>query len=232
MHYGERPAREAIAFFDLDRTLIRTNSAMGWVRRELREGRLRALQALRGAFWIGLYQLGFDRMEDAIRSAASTLAGQREQDLRQRSLAFWEEELATAIRPGARAAIEAHRLRGHRLVLLTSSSPYLSEPAARALGLDAWLCNQFEVEGGTFTGRAEEPLCFGAGKVLHAKRLAADWGIPLDRCTFYTDSYSDVPLLEAVGEPVAVHPDQRLARLARRRGWPVVDWDRPREAAG
>lgn len=213
-----------IAFFDLDRTLIATNSATGWMRRELRLGNINRRDVVRAAGWIGLYQLGFARIESALHDAAATLTGQSEAELRERTLAFWAEEVAQTIRPGAHPVLERHRSEGARLVLLTSSSSYLGEAAAEALGLDAVLSNRFEVRDGVFTGRLQEPLCFGVGKLTHARAEADTHGVALADCAFYTDSFADLPVLEAVGQPVVVHPDPRLARRARSAGWPVESW--------
>lgn len=214
----------AIAFFDLDRTLIGINSATRWIRREVRLGYLGWRQAARGAGYIALYQAGFSRMDNVLRDAVRTLDGDLEADLLQRSRDFWEEEVVGHIRPGARRAVEAHRSAGDRLALLTTSSCYLGDAAAEALGLEAVLSNRFEVVDGRFTGQPIEPLCFGDGKRVLAERLAAEHGVSLDDCSFYTDSYSDLPALEAVGRPVVVHPDPRLLRVARKRGWPIEDW--------
>jgi len=217
-----------IAFFDLDRTLLSANSASLWIRAELREGRIRRRDAAVAAGWIVRYQLGVAQLEDALRSAAETLAGQEEAELRARTRAFWDRELAHRIRPGARTAVARERARGRQLVLLTSSSPYMSEPALEALDLDDILCNRFVIDGeGRFTGKAVEPLCFGPGKVTHARAFADAAGADLADCSFYTDSYSDLAALDAVGEPVVVAPDMRLRRTARRRGWPIADWTAP-----
>ena len=217
-------ATPGIAFFDLDRTLLSVNSATLWLKRELREQRISRLAALRAAGWVGLYQLGFGAMEDAIRAAVGALAGTPEDDIRARTLAFWHEEIVGTIRPGATAAIARHKERGQAVWLLTSSSPYLSRPAADALELDGFLSNVFEVVDGVFTGAAREPLCFGPGKITWARQVAEQAGVSLDQCAFYTDSHSDLPVLEAVGEPVVVHPDPRLRREAGHRGWRVEDW--------
>ena len=80
---------------------------------------------------------------------------------------------------------------------------------------------------GLHTGQPLGEVCFGEGKRLHAEAYAAEAGVPLSACAFYTDSYSDLPVLEVVGRPVAVNPDRRLRREALRRGWPVVDWGVP-----
>lgn len=214
-----------IAFFDLDRTVLACNSATLWIRRETRLGFIRRGDAARAAVWVGLYQLGFARIEAAIGDAIATLEGADEAALRGRTADFWSE-ISNQIRPGARAAIDRHRAEGHHLYLLTSSSNYMSEPVVQALALDGALCTRFEVRDGVFTGRAEGPLCYGPGKVEHARALADRLGASLADAAFYTDSYSDLPMMEAVGRPVAVHPDPRLSRHARRRGWPVEDWDR------
>lgn len=215
-----------IAFFDVDKTVISANSATLWIRRELRLGHVGWTVALRGAFWLGLYTLGFARLDAALIDAVRTLRGKRESDIRDRTLAFWHEEVRPLIRPGARAALAAHRARGDRVYLLTTSSTYLSHELAAELGCDGYLCNQMDVADGLFTGGVAQPLCFGAGKTTRAAALAAELGVALSACTYYGDSYSDLPVLRAVGTAVAVNPDPRLRRAARQHGWRIEDWDR------
>lgn len=215
-----------IAFFDLDRTLLAVNSAKLWLRRELKNGNIARLDAMKGAAWVALYHFGYGDVERVIDRAVATLKDVPETTVRERTLRFYEEEVRPRVRPGAMRVIDEHRTSGHHLVLLTSSTRYLSEAVSEELRLDGYLCNSFEVdERGRFTGRALRPLCYGRGKVDHAKKLADERGVPLADCAFYTDSYSDLPMLEVVGEPVVVHPDPRLKREARRRGWRIVDWD-------
>jgi HAD superfamily hydrolase (TIGR01490 family) len=139
---------------------------------------------------------------------------------------FYRRECQHLVRPGARAVIAEHRAAGDALVMLTSTSNYLSGEFARDLGFDEVLSNRFEVDDdGAFTGRAVEPLCYGQGKLAHARRCAGDRGVDLSDCAFYTDSLADVSVLEVVGRPVIVDPDLRLRRRARAEGWPIVDWD-------
>lgn len=214
----------AIAFFDLDRTLISVNSGQLWVRRELRLGHVTRWQATRAAAWIAGYHLGYSRIERVLEDAIATLAGVAEDEIAARTTRFYQEEVAGTARAGARRVLEEHRGRGDRLVLLTSASTYLSGPVCAELGLDDALCNRFQVESGRFTGRPEGALCFGPGKLVHARAYAESRGESLADAAFYTDSYSDRAVMEAVGRPVAVHPDQRLRRLAAERGWPVVAW--------
>jgi HAD superfamily hydrolase (TIGR01490 family) len=215
-----------VAFFDLDKTLISRNSATLWIRFELAAGRVSRWQALHALTYVVRYSLGAADMTDAIRRSVASLVGQQEAELRARAELFYEQLVRPLYRPGARRALAAHRAAGDRIVLLTSSSNYVSEMVCRELDLDGYVCNRFEVDAaGCYTGRPLEPLCFGAGKVLLAQRHAEALGVSLAEASFYTDSLSDLPMLEAVGRPVAVHPDPRLRRVARQRGWEIADWD-------
>ena len=213
-----------IAYFDLDLTLLSRNSGSMWVRSELREGHISAWMALRAGMWIIRYQLGMADMDYAILEAVKTLEGDVEDTVRRRTHRFYDREVAQLYRPQGLRALEAHRSAGDRLVLLTSSSNYMSEKAQEQLGLDDILCNRFEVVDGVFTGRPDGRLCFGEGKLHHARALAHEHGVDLADCTFYTDSASDLSVLEAVGNPVVVHPDPRLGRIASERGWARQDW--------
>ncbi len=220
----------SIAFIDIDRTLLSVNSGTLWVRRERELGFLSLSQALRAAVWIGRYHLGFAAPEQTIGVAIRSLEGVPVGPFAARAAAFYADCVQPNIRPGARAAIETHRARGDALVLLTSSSNYVADPLVTELRLDGALCNRLEVgPDGRHTGRPTGRVCFGEGKLDHAAAEAKRRGVSLRDCTFYTDSFSDAPVLEVVGQPVAVNPDPRLRRLARRRGWRMVDWGEPRK---
>lgn len=214
----------ALALFDLDRTLLSVNAGQLWVRREMRLGYIGRWQATKAAAWIFGYHLGFSRIEKVLEDAIGTLRGTSEEAVDRRTRAFYEEEVAATYRPRAHDALEAHRARGDTLALLSSTSIYLARPVMEALSIPHALCNRFEVVDGVFTGRAEGTLCFGPGKLEHAQRLASELGERLEDATFYTDSMSDRVVMEAVGTPVAVHPDPSLARLAAKRGWRIEDW--------
>jgi len=213
-----------LALFDLDRTLLSVNSASLWVRRQWREGRLPTGKLALAGWWLGLYRLGLMQADRALYDAVATLAGQREEDLEARTRTFWVEECLPALRPGARAAVERHRAQGHRTALCTSSSAWISRCAVEALDLDDHLCTRVEVVDGTLTGRIAGTPNFGAGKLTNLEQYAAAAGISLGNVWFYTDSAADLPLLRAVGHPVCVAPDPRLAREARLKGWAVEDW--------
>lgn len=214
----------AAAFFDLDGTLLTVNSANLWVRRERRLGRVRTRQFLRAALLLAGYRIGVLDMEAALRAALLTLRDVEEEEIRRQTQEWWREEVRPFVAPGARRVIEAHRSRGDALVLLTSSSKYASEMALSEFTLDAVLCQHYEVRDGRFTGDFLRPICYGPGKVEVAEAWARENGIDLAASTFYSDSSTDVPMLERVGHPYVVHPDPRLRLVARARGWPTLDW--------
>ncbi len=214
----------AAAFFDLDGTLLTVNSARLWIRRERRLGRISLRQVAHAAVRIGAYGLGVLDMESALRAALATLRGVPEEEVRAETQAWWREEVRPFVAPGGRAALDEHRRRGDRLVLLTSSSRYAAEMAMQDFGLDAVLYQEYEVVDGRFTGEPVRPICYAAGKVEVAERWARAHGVDLGASSFYTDSATDVPMLERVGHPYAVAPDLRLRLVARARSWPILDW--------
>lgn len=221
----------AIAYFDFDRTLIAVNSGVLWLKNELRLGHISRVKALAASLWVARYHLGFAGRGEGLKHAIATLAGSPEADYRDRNISFYVRHVRTLYRPGARAALELHRARGDALVLLTSSSSYIAEAVAQDLGLDAVLCNRFEVDAsGRYTGRPLGELCYGPGKLRHAEGYARRHGASLEGCTFYTDSFADLPVMLAVGRPVAVNPDGRLRRVALERRWEIVDWGEPESA--
>src|SRR5262245_55745344 len=135
----------ALALFDLDRTLLSVNAGRLWIRSELRLGHLSRWQATRAAAWIFGYHLGYSRIERVLEEGIAVLADQREDALRERTEAFYAREVASLYRPKSRAVVEAHRERGDRLALLTTSSIYLATPVQAELGIAHALCNRFEV---------------------------------------------------------------------------------------
>lgn len=219
----------AIAFFDFDRTLISVNSGQLWLQNELRLGHISRLKAFAASLWVARYHLGFAGRGDGLKHAIATLAGSRESDYRERNVSFYEQFVKGLYRPGAHRALQHHRQSGDALVLLTSSSGYIADLVARDLELDAVLCNRFEVDAqtGLYTGRPQGSLCYGPGKLTHAESFAQSHGTSLSQSTFYTDSFTDLPVLLKVGRPVAVNPDVRLRRIAESRGWEIVDWGEP-----
>ena len=212
------------AFFDVDRTLVACNTGRLFLRDSRRRGEISFLRALRAMGWMLKYHLSLIDLNALAALLVLQMRGQSEQHFAERCRRWVEDEILPLLLPSALRQIEHHRKEGHLLAILSSSPTYVTRPIAETLGLDEVLSTQFEVEGGQFTGKLIGPACFGAGKVHWAEDLGARKAIDLQSSFFYTDSYSDMPMLERVGHGVVVNPDPRLRRAAKRHGWPVKNW--------
>lgn len=214
----------AVALFDLDRTLIDCNSGRLWLALEWREGRVGIRDAAWASYILLQYSLGYGELDAAYNAAVAKYAGIPEVDIDTRTRDWFAREVAHRLRPGARAAVEQHRKQGDRLVIATSSTMYAGQQAAAAFGFETTIASRFEVaDDGRFTGKVSHSA-FGANKLTRVAEWAEREGVLLSDCTFYTDSASDLALMEKVGHPVAVNPDRALAKIAVARNWPIVDW--------
>jgi phosphoserine phosphatase len=130
--------------------------------------------------------------------------------------------LLARLRPEARRLLDRHRQAGRDTFIVSAAPQEIVEPLAHSLGMTSGIGTRSRVVDGFYTGELDGPFCYGAGKVEAMTELANWNGYELDQCYAYSDSASDLPMLEAVGHPVAVNPDARLERHARRHGWPIV----------
>jgi HAD superfamily hydrolase (TIGR01490 family) len=211
------------AFFDMDHTLLRVETGMSWVRFLWSRREIAPQMLAKAIYWSTLYRLAVLDMETVFARLVEDLRGDSEADMIAKCEVWYRGHVEPEIAPAARVAVERHRRAGHLVVLATGSTQYAAGPVARGIGIEHVLSSVLEVEGGAFTGRARA-LCFGHHKVSLAEAWARAHGVDLAHSYFYSDSYNDRPLLERVGNAVAVNPDARLRRLARRRGWPVRAW--------
>jgi HAD superfamily hydrolase (TIGR01490 family) len=213
------------AFFDLDLTLLSVNSAKVWLRHMWKQGELKPLDLVRSVSWMVQYRFALLDLTEVIKRTLKDLEGYVEADLEAQVAAWYAVEIKHLYYKEALALVEEHRQKGHRLFLATGSSPYMSRIAIAQVGLEDYVCTQLEVtDDGRFTGNVIEPVCYGEGKKHWASALAAREGVDLAKSWFYTDSYTDLPFLEAVGNPVATNPDPRLRRHAQRTGMPIRDF--------
>ena len=212
------------AFFDLDRTLIAGSSAFVFARGAYDAGQIRpqdfagdALKALKFRFFGSS-----DESSTSVRERILAAAG----GIKQADLLALNEmvlpELLGLIRPEARALLEQHTSAGRETWIVSASPIEIVEPLAIALGMTGGIGTVGEVDNGVYTGRLAGPFCYGEGKAEAINSLAAERNIDLATSWSYSDSMSDVPMMELVGNAVAVNPDAQLAALARSRGWPVV----------
>jgi putative phosphoserine phosphatase/1-acylglycerol-3-phosphate O-acyltransferase len=209
------------AFFDFDGTLIAAYSVSSFLKRRLMSGNMppRELFAQLTAAW--QYAIAKDQFAHALLDSAQALRGVSDESLARTAREVYEQDLAGEIFPECRALVDAHKRRGHTVVIVTSATQYQVRHVAEELGVEHILCTELEVESGLLTGGVVPPVCYGKGKRDAALEFARRQGVDLEKSFFYTDGFEDVPLLESVGRPRPVNPDSRLERTARREGWPI-----------
>lgn len=213
------------ALFDMDRTLVRKETGSLYVRYQRSVGEARRRDLLRVFYWVAQYTVGIIDAPDVAARVARALEGTDEAALAARCDDWFRRFVEPHVCDLGRRAVDHHAGKGDVVAIVTGATPYVARPLARRLGIPHVVASELEVDDrGVFTGRFVEPLCYGLGKVERARLLARELGFSLEEATFYSDSYTDLPLLEAVAEPIVVNPDPRLARIAKERRWPVERW--------
>lgn len=171
-------------------------------------------------FWIGL-DIYSRRLFNQI--FYREYRGFEEDWLRQQSEKMFDRDIIPKVYPGAESLLEADRKAGFRLVLVSGGLDFALAPAVRHFGFDDVICNRLVYQQGVATGEIAPPLLAEQEKLAAIERFCREYNVDTARSKAYSDSYSDVPMLEAVGLPVAVNPDRRLQRVASQRGWPIMN---------
>ncbi|GAA0527350.1 HAD-IB family hydrolase [Saccharopolyspora spinosporotrichia] len=229
------PDLTAAAFFDVDNTMMMGASLFHFARGMAARKFLTASD-LAGFAWQQLkFRVGGRENPQDVKAsreqALSFVRGRAVQELVELSEEIYDELMADRIWAGTRALAQMHLDAGQRVWLVTATPVQLAQIIARRLGLTGALGTVAESEDGVFTGRLVGEMLHGRAKAHAVRALAASEGLDLRRCTAYSDSSNDVPMLSAVGTAVAVNPDQRLRDIARTRGWEIRDFRTGRKAA-
>jgi HAD superfamily hydrolase (TIGR01490 family) len=224
-----RPAAGGAAFFDLDKTLMQGSSAFQFGRAAYRAGLLGRRQLLADALANVQFRLrgATDADTLALRERiAASLEGKRVVDLERLGPSVLSGILPR-VYPQMLALAHKHQDAGRPAYIVTAASQGLATILARVMAFDGGIGSEIsEAVDGVFTGRPTGVFVYRSGKALAIEDLAAREGIDLAASYAYSDSESDLPMLEAVGHPVAVNPDEALARIARERGWDILRFDR------
>jgi HAD superfamily hydrolase (TIGR01490 family) len=217
------PSTGGAAFFDLDRTLIRRSSMLALAPSLRRHGLIGWGSLARASIWHAVYLIRGVSSSQLAQAADQTFRLMRGWPVEEfRELIAEEiEPLAALAFPDAITRMRDHQARGEQAIVVSASLVELVEPLAQRLGLDGALASRAETKDGRYTGRVETFL-HGAAKADAVRAYAEAHGIDLAASSAYTDSRSDMQLLETVGHPYAVNPDRALERTARARGWPVL----------
>ncbi len=216
------------AFFDLDKTLLPGASLYPLAREAYRQRYFTLADIARiAADQIRYRATGTESGSSMERGRAKTLqviAGRPVEEIIEFGRGVAREELLPRLYPQAVQLMQNHK-RAEREVYIASSSPedYLAI-LAEELGIDGVIGTRAEVVDGRYTGALAGPMVHGPEKAARVEKLAAERGIDLTRSFAYSDSVNDLPMLELVGNPVAMNPDRHLASVARKRGWQVADF--------
>ena len=225
------PPREdptAGAFFDVDNTLIRGASIYYFARGLAARDMFGPRDLARVAWGQVYFRLrGAENSEhiNALRQAALTfVAGHKVTDIISLSEEIFDETMADRVWEGTRELAQGHLRAGQRVWLVTATPVELATVISQRLGLTGALGTVAESADGVYTGRLVGGLLHGEAKAAAVASLAEREGLDLARCSAYSDSSNDLPMLQLVGHPNAVNPDTELRAEARRRGWPVHDF--------
>lgn len=214
--------RGAIAFFDLDGTLVVGQTQQLLVQFLRRRGLVGWRYLMGVGIWFAAYKLGMVKVTDAARArGAELIAGYAVDGIDRLMDEFTKEALQSRVHPGAMAALNEHRLAGDMVVILSAAIDPLVRSVGRMVGVEACEGTHLEVAGGHYTGRIEGRPLYGPEKARFAQRYLEARGVDAARCAAYADHETDIDLLRMVGRPVAVNPRPALLTTAAAEGWPV-----------
>ncbi|WP_282339289.1 MULTISPECIES: HAD family phosphatase [Pseudomonas] len=212
-----------LALFDLDNTLLGGDSDHAWgdwlCARGILDGV--AYKARNDAFYQD-YLAGKLDIQAYLNFSLEILGRSEMRQLADWHLEFMKECIEPIILPRGEALLAEHRAAGDKLLIITATNRFVTQPIAARLGVETLLATECEMADGRYTGRTTDVPCFKEGKVTRLNRWLAENGLDLSDSAFYSDSMNDLPLLEQVTRPVAVDPDPTLRAEAERRGWPVI----------
>jgi HAD superfamily hydrolase (TIGR01490 family) len=223
------PGRRVAAYFDLDKTVIAKSSTLAFSRPFFQEGLINRRAVLKSAYAQFVFmQAGADADQmDRMRAHLTALCeGWDVEQVR----AIVEETLHDIVDPlvykEATQLIAEHKHEGHDVVVVSASGDEIVAPIAKMVGATHSIATRMVVNGGKYTGDIDF-YCYGENKAIAAKQLAEQNDYDLADCYAYSDSITDLPLLEAVGHPTVVNPDKGLRKIAAQRGWPVLTFSDP-----
>jgi HAD superfamily hydrolase (TIGR01490 family) len=229
------PDPSAAAFFDVDNTVMQ-GASIFHLARGLHRRSFFTTREILGAAWKQAYFriVGVedpDHVAEARASALNFIKGHEVAELEALGEEIFDEAMAHRIWPGTRALAQLHLDQGQRVWLVTAAPVEIATIIARRLGLTGALGTVSEHVDGVYTGRLVGEMLHGPAKAEAVKALAEREGLDLSRCSAYSDSYNDLPMLSLVGDPCVINPDSKLRDHARAQGWRVRDYRTGRKAA-
>jgi HAD superfamily hydrolase (TIGR01490 family) len=220
------------AFFDLDKTIISRSSTLVFGPSFYRNGLISRGDVVRGALAQIAFRLGgashqrMEKIREQVSQACQGWPADRVAEIVTRNL---HDLIVPHVYAEARALLTEHRTAGQDVIIVSTSGQEMVAPIGALLGASSVIATRMEVADSRYTGQVEF-YAYGEAKAEQVRALAAERGYSLPLCYAYSDSVTDLPMLEMVGNPRAVNPDRALRRIAQQRGWPVLTFSAHRVA--
>ncbi len=210
----------SLAIFDLDNTLIAGDSDHSWGQFLVEKGLVDAEHYKRAndQFYVDYQNASLD-INAYLTFSLKPLTEHSLEALAQLHSEFMANHIQPLLLPKAQALLQEHKARGDYLLIITATNGFVTRPIAELLGVDDIITTDPELADGRYTGRYIGTPSFQDGKVIRLQEWLKEHNFALDSAYFYSDSINDLPLLEQVGNPIAVDADPRLATIAQERGW-------------
>jgi HAD superfamily hydrolase (TIGR01490 family) len=215
---------EYVAFFDLDHTIFTVNSGKILVECAHKRRLIRLRKIILAYLFSLLFRSGLLGAEFIMQQLTVWLKGISEDKFAAFAEELFDKYLRKTIRSEAKCEIDIHRKNGARLVILSAATDYICKPVKEFLSFDDILCSRMDVADGQFTGRPAGAYCYGDEKLNKIIEYCKSNHFDLGKAYYYADSYSDLNVLKAVGNPVCVSPDRKLKKIAQKEGWRISIW--------
>ncbi len=209
------------AFFDMDKTILAENSGTLYVKYRYERGEMDTWEVLKGLGAYLRYKAGILDINRWTKAMMADFKGESELGLTREANRWFKDTVVQTIYPEAAEIVREHQEKGHVVAIVSGATRFVVKPLAEHLGIRHILYTRLEVEEGKFAGRVIEPICFEEGKIYWLQQFIDEHDVDLALSYFYTDSITDLPLLNLVGHPVVTNPDPFLYRTAVHRRWPV-----------
>jgi HAD superfamily hydrolase (TIGR01490 family) len=221
---GSNTRKKYIAFFDLDRTIISSNSGKILFQYSFKQGFMTGFDLIRAFYLSFLYRFKIKDPVNIIGSMVRWMKGLTEDNVNELSSGIFDYRLLGSIRQEVKSEISFHKSRGAGVVILSSAILPICRKVAGYLEMDDVVCSNLEVVDGVYTGRPDGPYCFGLEKVTRLIDFCEKNGIHPSDSWYYGDSISDFDVLRSVGNPVCINPDRKLKKAAKSKGWKILIW--------
>lgn len=219
----------AAAFFDLDKTILASSSSLVFTRPLYKIGMINRADVLRSAYRQFVFTIGsadHDQTEKMREYLSQLVTGWKVEELRSVVMDSLDDLVTPTVHAEALELIQSHQAAGRDVVIVSASGSEIVGPIANLLGVDHAIGTEMEVQDGRYTGEISF-YAYAHNKAVAMQEYAAEHDIDLATSYAYSDSLTDLPMLEVVGNPVVVNPDSALRTIATERGWPVLTFERP-----